>query len=35
MSYRIIRRSKIALMESAHLIRLKCADDSVQHAAIM
>ena len=35
MSHRIIRRSKIALMEHAHLVRLKCANDSVQHATIM
>jgi hypothetical protein len=35
MSHRIIRRSKIALMESTHLIRLKCANDSVQHATVM
>jgi hypothetical protein len=34
-SDRIIRRSKIALMESAHLVRLKRTNDSVQHATIM
>jgi len=34
-SDRIIRRSKIALMERAHLVRLKRTNDSVQHATIM
>jgi hypothetical protein len=34
-SHRIVRRSKIALMENAHLIRLKCANDSVHHPTVM
>ena len=34
-SDRIIRRSKIALMERAHLVRLERTNDSVQHATFM
>jgi hypothetical protein len=35
MSYRIIRRSKISLMENAGLIRPKCANGGAQHATVM
>jgi len=35
MSHRIIRCSKIALMESANLIRFKRANGSVQDATVM
>ena len=34
-SDRIIRSSKIALVEHAHLVRLERTNDGVQHAAIM
>ena len=34
-SDRIIRRSKIALMERAHLVRLERTNDGVQHATIV
>ena len=33
--HRFVRRSKIALMERAHLIPFKCANDCVKHATIM
>ena len=35
MSHRIIRQSKIVLMESAHLIRLKYTNGSVQHTTVV
>jgi hypothetical protein len=35
MSHRIIRQSKVALMESTHLIRLKYTNGSVQHTTVV